>query len=116
MILCISASKGAKKADAMGVEFTALAPLQPERNRVIDWLSDGYSVPLYREILADLETPVSAYLKLAGEQPSFLLESIESSDRLGRFSFLAGAPYIVLSMRDGAVSYTHLPLPTICSV
>ena len=53
----------------MGVEFTALVPLQPERNRVIDWLSDGYSVPLYREILADLETPVSAYLKLAGEQP-----------------------------------------------
>ena len=105
MILCISASKGAKKADAMGVEFTALAPLQPERNRVIDWLSDGYSVPLYREILADLETPVSAYLKLAGEQPSFLLESIESSDRLGRFSFLGGAPYLVVSMRDGVAQF-----------
>ena len=51
----------------MGVEFTTLAPLRPEREQALGWLREGRSVPLYREILADLETPVSAYLKLARE-------------------------------------------------
>ncbi len=89
----------------MGVEFAPLAPLRPDRERALAWLREGRSVPLYREVLADLETPVSAYLKLAGDRPSFLLESIESSERLGRFSFLGGDPYLVLSMRDGVARF-----------
>jgi anthranilate synthase component 1 len=95
----------AEEAIAMGVEFTTLAPLRPEREQALGWLREGRSVPLYREVLADLETPVSAYLKLAGDSPSFLLESIESSERLGRFSFLGGDPYMVLSMRDGIARF-----------
>ncbi|HUW60774.1 MAG TPA: anthranilate synthase component I [Candidatus Bathyarchaeia archaeon] len=46
-------------------------------------------VPVYKEILADLETPVTAYMKIAKGQPySFLLESVEKADTLGRYSFL----------------------------
>ncbi len=89
----------------MGIEFTTLAPIQPERDRALGWLREGRSVPLYREVLADLETPVSAYLKLADDSPSFLLESIESSERLGRFSFLGGDPYMVVTMRDGIARF-----------
>ncbi len=48
--------------------------------------------PVYREVLADLETPLTAYLKIAGGQavghPSFLLESVEQGERVARYSFL----------------------------
>ncbi|MDQ3396766.1 MAG: anthranilate synthase component I [Deinococcota bacterium] len=43
--------------------------------------------PVYKEILADLETPLTAYLKVAG-QPSFLLESVEQGERVARYSFI----------------------------
>ena len=43
--------------------------------------------PVFREVLADLETPLTAYLKIAG-QPSFLLESVEQGERVARYSFL----------------------------
>jgi anthranilate synthase component I len=43
--------------------------------------------PVYREVLADLETPLTAYLKVAGP-PSFLLESVEQGERVARYSFI----------------------------
>ena len=89
----------------MTVELKSVAPVQPAREQAVAWLRQGHSVPVYREVLADLETPVSAYLKLAGSAPSFLLESVESSDRLGRFSFLGSRPYMVVSMRDGEARF-----------
>jgi anthranilate synthase component 1 len=53
-------------------------------------------VPVYREIVADLETPVSAFLKLNHGSYSFLLESVEGGDRLGRYSFIGTEPYRIL--------------------
>jgi anthranilate synthase component 1 len=52
----------------------------------------GTLLPIYRECLADTETPVSAYVKLRGEGPSFLLESVEGGERQGRYSIVAVAP------------------------
>ncbi|MDF1515117.1 MAG: anthranilate synthase component I [Anaerolineae bacterium] len=52
----------------------------------------GASVPVFRELPADLETPVSVYLKLCGEGPSFLLESVEKAEQVGRYSFLGFNP------------------------
>ena len=49
-------------------------------------------VPVVREILLDLDTPVSAYRKLAGGGPGFLLESVEGGETWGRYSFLGGRP------------------------
>ncbi|MDA0256430.1 MAG: anthranilate synthase component I [Chloroflexi bacterium] len=54
-------------------------------------------VPVYREVRADLETPVSAYLKLARGPYSFLLESAEGGERMGRYSFIGTEPFRVLS-------------------
>lgn len=48
----------------------------------------GRLAPLYREVLADLETPVSAYLKVAGRRPGFLLESVEGGEHVARWSFV----------------------------
>ncbi len=59
----------------------------------------GRLVPVYREITADLETPVSVYLKLRAAGNSFLLESVEGGEQLGRYSFLAVDPVQVLTLR-----------------
>ncbi len=50
-------------------------------------------IPVYREIVADLETPVSAFLKLNRGGYSFLLESVEGGERIGRYSFIGTEPY-----------------------
>ncbi len=53
-------------------------------------------VPLRHTYVADTETPVSAYLKLRGDGPSFLLESAEQGQRFGRWSFLGCRPRAVI--------------------
>ena len=49
---------------------------------------EGNLIPLYREILADTETPVSALLKLRTKPHLFLLESVEGGEKWGRYTFL----------------------------
>ena len=61
----------------------------------------GNLCPIYREILADLETPVSAYLKVAHGSHSFLLESVEGGQHLARYSFIGSDPYLVLRLDKG---------------
>jgi anthranilate synthase component 1 len=56
----------------------------------------GNLVPVCRDIQADLETPVSAYLKIARGDYSFLLESVEGGERLARYSFIGTEPLFVL--------------------
>src|SRR5918995_825082 len=58
-------------------------------------------VPLYAEFIGDLETPISAVLRFAEEDTVFLLESAESAERFGRYSFLGFDPKRTLSYRDG---------------
>jgi len=59
---------------------------------------DGNLVPVYREIVAELETPVSAFLKINRGGYSFLLESVEGGERLARYSFIGTEPYRVLTI------------------
>ncbi|GIW18623.1 MAG: anthranilate synthase component I [Tepidiforma sp.] len=61
----------------------------------------GNLVAVYREVTADLETPVSAYLKVATGPYSFLLESVEGGERLARYSFIGTQPYRVLRTGPG---------------
>ena len=57
-------------------------------------------VPVYREILADLETPVSAFLKLKTDDPyDYLLESVEGGETIARYSFLGGKPSLVFKSK-----------------
>jgi anthranilate synthase component I len=56
----------------------------------------GNLVPVYREILADLETPVSAFLKIDDGGDAFLLESVEGAEKWARYSFLGAAPELVV--------------------
>jgi anthranilate synthase component I len=67
-------------------------------------------VPLRHTFIADCETPVSAYLKLRGSGPSFLLESAEPGQRVGRWSFLGFRPreVIRMSLGDHPDPYMHV--------
>ncbi|MSQ14086.1 MAG: anthranilate synthase component I [Dehalococcoidia bacterium] len=61
----------------------------------------GNLVPIYRELNADLETPVTAYLKVARKPYSFLFESVEGGERLARYSFIGTEPSWVLKTGEG---------------
>ena len=61
----------------------------------------GNLLPIYREISTDLDTPVSAYLKVARRPYSFLLESVEGGERLARYSFIGTEPYDVITTGPG---------------
>src|SRR5260370_2622240 len=62
----------------------------------------GTFVPVCKEIVADLLTPVSAFLKIAEHSDyAFLLESVEGGEHVGRYSFLGKDPFLILRAREG---------------
>ena len=79
--------------------------IHPSLNDVLDLASQGNLIPIYRELPADLDTPVSVYLKLAGHGASYLLESVEGGEQVGRYSFIGIEPNAVLSFKQR--SYTR---------
>src|ERR1700686_481672 len=65
----------------------------------------GTFVPVCKEIVADLLTPVSAFLKIAEHADyAFLLESVEGGEHVARYSFLGKDPFLILRVRDGRTS------------
>src|SRR3954449_12405401 len=80
--------------------------LTPDLDRVRELAREYNLVPLRHTFIADCETPVSAYLKLRGGGPSFLLESAEQGQRIGRWSFLGFHPRATIRM-----SLAHHPDP-----
>lgn len=96
------------------------------RERVGKLAAEGYAlIPLCLDVIADLETPVTAYLKVARGAYSFLLESVEGGERLARYSFIGAEPRAVLRFRYGRGERLDLerhtcqevggdPLPLLC--
>jgi anthranilate synthase component 1 len=59
----------------------------------------GNLIPVYREILADIETPVSALMRLSSKPHVFLLESVEGGEKWGRYTFLGADPRSIFTVR-----------------
>jgi len=83
----------------------AIGVVTPRFEELRSWINERTpgslrSTPIWRDIVADVETPVSAYLKIAGERPACMLESIEGGERLGRYSFLGAGPLLDVTMND----------------
>ena len=74
-------------------------------------------VSIVREVAADLESPISAYLKLADKEPSFLLESVTGGEQVARYSFIGVNPSAAFVLRgqsfdrNTAEGVSHIPLP-----
>jgi anthranilate synthase component I len=77
--------------------------VSPSREEFIVRAGRGNLIPVYREILADMETPVSAFKKIGGRPHSFLLESVEGGERIGRYSFIGGDPFLVMKTKGREV-------------
>jgi len=59
----------------------------------------GNLIPVYRELLADLETPVSAFIKIDNSEYSYLLESVEGGEKIARYSFLGSNPSLIFQSK-----------------
>ena len=80
----------------------------PTRAEFIEKAKQGNLIPVWREVLADMETPVSAFRKIAGTQAnSFLLESVEGGERLARYSFLGSDPFLIFRSKNKAATITE---------
>lgn len=80
--------------------------ITPSREEFIALAAQHTVVPVWTQILADLETPVAAYIKLVGEGDGFLLESVEHGERWSRYSFVGREPRGTLTLRDGMLTAT----------
>lgn len=75
----------------------------PTKKEFIKLARKGNLIPVYREVLADFDTPISAYTKIDMGEYSFLLESVEGGERLARYSFLGSQPSLVFSCKGSQV-------------
>ena len=81
--------------------------LKPNEREFEALAAQGYNlIPVWREIAADLETPVSAFLKVARGEYAFLLESVQGGEKWGRYTFLGSEPAMVLRGRGGRLDLT----------
>src|SRR5918996_1498293 len=83
---------------------TASFEVTPTLDEVRELAREHTLVPLRHTFIDDCETPVSAYLKLRGSGPSFLLESAEQGQRFGRWSFLGVQPRAVMRLEGGVLT------------
>ena len=80
----------------------------PEFAQFSELAKGGNFVPVYQEWIADLDTPVSAWYKVCAGQPySFLLESVEGGEKLGRYSMVGCDPLWILEARGSSTTQTH---------
>jgi anthranilate synthase component 1 len=84
--------------------------VRPTREEFRRLASSHTVVPVWIELLADLETPVAAFAKLVGDEEGFLLESVEHGERWSRFSFVGRRPRATLTLIDGALT-VHGEIP-----
>ncbi|MCU1503514.1 MAG: trpE, partial [Ilumatobacteraceae bacterium] len=75
--------------------------IRPDRSEFVALAAEHTLVPVWCELLADLETPVAVYAKLVGDGAGFLLESVEHAERWGRYSFVGRDPVATIELRDG---------------
>jgi len=78
--------------------------IYPSQEQFIKLTKKGNLIPVYREILGDLDTPVSAYMKIAkGSKYSFLLESVEGEEKIARYSFFAKDPELIIKSKNNKI-------------
>ncbi len=81
--------------------------IKPSLEEVRALSAQGNLIPVYAELATDLETPVSLFLKLCGDEPSFLLESVDGGERVARYSFM-GVRLKEAFVLEGSVLYRHV--------
>jgi anthranilate synthase component 1 len=81
--------------------------VHPTREEFREKAREGNLIPVYREVLADMETPVSAFRKLDDAEYAFLLESVEQGENVGRYSFLGANPKALFKAKGHEVQILY---------
>ncbi|RME70367.1 MAG: anthranilate synthase component I [Verrucomicrobia bacterium] len=81
--------------------------IQPSKSEFIELAGRGNVVPVFADLMADLETPVSAYARLRRHGPSFLLESIEGGENVSRYSIIGCRPRKIFRCGEETSTITH---------
>ncbi|MCY4037386.1 MAG: chorismate-binding protein, partial [bacterium] len=90
-----------------------MSVVSPGRREFHRLAAEWTVVPVWRELVADLTTPVAAFVRTVGDEPGFLLESVEHGERWSRFSFIGRRPLATLVARGRQVSATgQIPAET----
>mgnify|MGYP001983483755 CR=1 FL=1 len=94
---------------------------RPTRDEFCRLADQGNLIPVTRRLLADQETPLTAYRKIRGQGESFLFESVEGGEHLGRYSFVGCNPRGMILSRDKALtkkvlSYDGIKVPAFTTV
>src|SRR5215510_5553247 len=77
--------------------------ITPSLDEFLNLAGQGNLIPVTSRILADIETPLSAYRKIRGQGESFLFESVEGGEHLGRYSFLGCNPRAIINQSGNKV-------------
>ena len=77
----------------------------PDQEAFLKLAPRGNLIPVTRRLLADVETPLSAYRKIRGQGESFLLESVEGGEHVGRYSFVGCSPRAIIRQIGDRVEY-----------
>src|SRR5262249_26457189 len=78
--------------------------IHPDRTEFEALARNATLVPVVKTVIADLQTPVSAFMRVAAREPSaFLLESVEGGEKIGRYTFLGIRPFLTVSARGNEV-------------
>ena len=99
---------GAHRSSYTGAVRASNHPVQPDRKEFLALAKEHTLVPVCRILTADLETPVSAFLRAAWqERECFLLESVEGGEQVGRYTFIGLAPFKRIVARGRSVTITE---------
>jgi len=83
--------------------MTGVLDILPSKTEFLSRTRAGNLVPVSCELPADLETPISVFLKLRDQGHAFLLESVEGGERIGRYSFIGAGPTMLITAREDQV-------------
>src|SRR5436309_2261824 len=79
-------------------------PHRPRFDEFVRWAAQAPCVPVYRQLIGDGLTPVSAFRRIERHAPSFLFESVVGGEKVGRFSFLGTEPFLTFQARGHEVT------------
>jgi anthranilate synthase component 1 len=85
--------------------------IHPRKEEFLELSREGNVIPVYADLMADFETPVSAYAKLRAHGPAYLLESVEGGERLSRYSFIGCRPRKVFACGPTETTITEAGRP-----
>ncbi|MHB8155396.1 MAG: anthranilate synthase component I [Candidatus Omnitrophota bacterium] len=80
---------------------------KPDLKEFLKLSKKGNLIPVYKEINADLDTPVSAFLKMEKGDYSFLLESVEGQEKIARYSFLGSNPSLIFKSQGRSIEIIY---------